>query len=732
MKKIISMFLVLCLVFGLSAVSAFAGAPDAAPGVPGGPGDPGGPGGDSSQAPGSGDSAQAPGGPGGGDSAQAPGGPGGDSAQVPGGPGGPGGPGSGGANDTSTGTQTVVLVPEEMEELIIGAEGYDFTTDVYTKKLEIAPEAQITSQYPIIVFFEESDSVENGTIIGNVQFVSDYDEVIAIVHTNDVHGHLDVEPYVKGLADELKASGDYSLVLTVSAGDVYGGGEAVAGSYNGEFIPAIMDPIYDVIAPGNNDYGSSGVVRQNILLSRLYENTRTICANVETMEDGLALSEYAQAYESIIGDDLFDELYEKVTTDENGGLDLSALEMEDLPGDSEAYPHTAVFTTDQGTVVGLFGLTTNGGALSVELDSTGSIPSSEACVQQLREDGADIVIGVGHTGWMGEESTGASSNDTNSWQLADQVEDLDVFIDGHTHSIINDGQGVLVGSDPTYVNQAESFGNCIGEIFLYVKDGKVLAVDGNIIRDMEDIQPDAQVQELVDLAMARVKEDFGKPIAYTEYFLNGERLSAGNEGGTVRGNETNLGDLMTDVILAAASEKMGTDYDFVAYPGFWLRASVEPGDITLENLQGIFANPTVLYYDTLTGQQVVDMVAKGLGSVYPEKEDTTFTHYSGIEVTYTYQAGSGTPVTIKVGDTLVYDAANGGLQVDEDWTCEGILTMTGGEIDNYTGDMANWICSCKEDVQQLVGSWFQNHTAENYTVYPNTIAPGGRIVEVEG
>ena len=706
MKKLLTIMIAVCMIFSL-CMTASAGAPAPAPE------------GESAGAPG-GESAGGPGGPGG---------PGGDSAG-----GGPGGPGAGGGNaGAATDTVTVDLVPEEMDELLIGPEGYEFTTDMYVGKLEIDPAAQISSQYPIIVFFEESDSVENGTIIGNVQFVSDYDEVIAIVHTNDVHGHIEVEPYVKGYADELKASGDYSLVLTVSAGDIYGGGEAVAGSYNGEFIPAIMDDVYDVIAPGNNDFGSYGVVRQNILLSRLYENSQTLCANVETKDEGLALEEYADDYETKIGDELFDELYDKVTADENGELDLSALEMEDLPGNAPAYPHTTTFTTDKGTVIGLFGLTTSGGALDVELDGTGSITNAQASVDELRAEGADIVIGVGHTGWMGEEATGASSNDTNSWQLANKVQNLGVFIDGHTHSIINEGQGVLVGDDPTYVNQAESFGNCIGELYLYVKDGELLAVNGNVIRDMEGIQPDAQVQELVDLAMARVKEDFGKPIAHTDYFLNGERLSSGNEGGTVRGNETNLGDLMTDVIRAAASEKMGVDYDFVSYPGFWLRSSVEAGDITLESLQAIFANPTVLYYDTYTGEQVVAMVQKGLGSIYPEKEDTTFTHYSGIEVTYTYNAGgSGTPVTIKVGDTLVYDAANGGLQVDDSWTCEGILTMTGGEIDSYTGDMANWVCGSKEDVQQMIGDWFQSHTAEDYTVYPNTVAPGGRIVEVEG
>jgi 2',3'-cyclic-nucleotide 2'-phosphodiesterase (5'-nucleotidase family) len=236
----------------------------------------------------------------------------------------------------------------------------------------------------------------------------------------------------------------------------------------------------------------------------------------------------------------------------------------------------------------------------------------------------------------------------------------------------------------------------------------------------------------VDLALARVKEDFGKPIAHTDYFLNGERMSSGNEGGSVRGNETNLGDLMTDVIRAGASEQMGVDYDFAAYPGFWLRSSLEAGDITLESLQAIFANPTVLYYDTYTAADVVSMVTKGLNSVYPQKEDSTFTQYSGIKVTFTNADGKGTPVTITVGDTLIYDAKNGGVLVGDDWTCEGVLTMTGGEIDSYTGDMADWICHDKTEVQQMVGDWFQSHGPEDYTVYPNTIAPGGRIVEVAG
>ncbi len=485
---------------------------------------------------------------------------------------------------------------------------YTFTYDMNINELSMDASATIENTDPRVVTYQVSDDVENGDVYGNVQFVCDYDEVIAIVHTNDVHGHIDVEPYVKGLADELKDSGDYSLVLTVSAGDIYGGGEAVAGSYDGELIPQIVDMVYDVIVPGNNDFGSSGVVSQNLLLTSLYKNTKTLCANMVAKTAGIDLNSYAASYTSKSGNALFASIYDGVELTESGTLDFSALNLQDVAGGEAPYDATATYTTSEGTVVGLFGISTDGGACETQVDCTGSVASSQASVDALAEEGATVIVGVGHTGWMGEGSSETSSNDTNSWQLANKVTNLDAFVDGHTHSIINDGEGVLVGDEYTYVNQAESFGDCIGVMYLYIKDGKVIGREGDVYTDMSGITPDDEVQEVVDADLTKVEQELGQALATTPYFLNGERLSANNAGGTVRGNETNLGDFMTDILLQAASEKMGTDYAFVMYPGFWLRSSIEEGDITIADIEAVFANPTVLYYETYTGQDIVDMV----------------------------------------------------------------------------------------------------------------------------
>ena len=107
----------------------------------------------------------------------------------------------------------------------------------------------------------------------------DDDEVFVIVHTNDVHGFIDVEPYVKAVADEMKSEYGNRSVITVSAGDVFSGGNAVAHLYKGETIPPVMDAAgYDILVPGNNDL-FSGVDQLQTLAGR-FAHTKMLCANL--------------------------------------------------------------------------------------------------------------------------------------------------------------------------------------------------------------------------------------------------------------------------------------------------------------------------------------------------------------------------------------------------------------------------------------------------------------------
>ena len=191
---------------------------------------------------------------------------------------------------------------------------------------------------------------------------ADYDEVIAIVHTNDVHGYIDVEPYVKGLKTQLEESGEYSLVLAVSAGDVYAGGYAAAHMYDGEFIPAVMDKVYDYMTWGNNDGGIADGYLRTYLLSILggAGGMTSLVGNAVAMHD-IDMAAYAEGYVRTVGAETLAALYpEALALKDDGTLDWSGAHLSDFDlAEGETLPGTALVTTEKGTVIGLFGLTTN-------------------------------------------------------------------------------------------------------------------------------------------------------------------------------------------------------------------------------------------------------------------------------------------------------------------------------------------------------------------------------------
>lgn len=558
----------------------------------------------------------------------------------------------------------------------------------------------------------------------------DYDEVIAIVHSNDVHGHIEIEPYVKGLADELKASGDYSLVLTVSAGDIYSGGHAVAGYYNGELIPAIVDQVYDVIVPGNNDFPSG--IQSNVMLSALYENTKTICANIKAKED-LDVAAYASSYTAKIGNEDFADMYDKVVLNMDKTLDVSALGLGTIAKGESPWQKTMIVTTDEGTKLGLFGLTCTyigDGQLS-------TIDAAKACVDSLKDDGAQAIVCIGHTGWMGENTEDPSQvNDTNSWAVANEVQGMDAFIDSHTHSIINDGAGCYVGDNKVLINQASSFGNYIGIMYIYLKDGKVVDKKSELLdaEDVAAITPDSNVQATVDAAMNRLYAIAGEAVATTPYYLNGG-TSLENAGGHVRGNETNMGDFLTDILRAAASEKYGDEFAFTFIPGYCIRSSVEESaDITNIEIASIFGMPLRLGPKEYTAQEIVDLVTSSVSAVNPSF-GAKFMQFSGLSVVYSAEIGedektnTGTPLQIKVGDTVIYDALKGGVQVADDWSVLGLRNLHPND-NVWDGEEDELVAKDIDEVKKLFHDYLATHEAgKDYTFYPNTIAPDGRIVE---
>lgn len=628
---------------------------------------------------------------------------------------------------------TLLAAADETDKTVIASETWTLTENCCVGELELDPGALVEADHPVIVFFEESDTVANGEVVGEVQFVSDYDEVVAIVHTNDVHGYLDVEPYVKGFKTQLEESGKYSLVLAVNAGDDYAGGYAAAHIYDGEYIPAVMAKTYDFMTWGNNDAGIADGLTRTYLLSLIgeAEGMESLVANETAMQDFDAAA-YAQAFEPTIGAEEFVELYPDVLAiNEDGSIDWSALDLENrsLAAGDSALPDTATVETSNGTVIGLFGETTQAGPgggeeFSVIKADKDTIPTAAECVAELQSEGASVIVAICHTGWFSPDSTQVSSNDTNSAQLALNVPGLDAIVDGHTHSIICEGEGWLFDNTEakTVVNQASCWGGAIGLMELYIKDGKCVAKDCKNLSPEEftaRIEPDADVSAVVNACYDRLDADgYTAVLAETPYFLNAERMSAGDPGGAVRANETNLGDLVADAMVWAGKQ-LRDDISIALYPGVRVRSSIEAGPVTMLDVLGVFSSPLKIYYQRFTAPELIAQLNSALRKV--GQEDAPFCQVSGLTLVYD---SYNTVQSLTVNGERIYE--DGVYYVDDDWTVSAAMCDAGGSASYEPEDI---LYPDNTSTAWAFGSFLQEG---EYEFYPDEVAPAGRIVPCEG
>lgn len=513
----------------------------------------------------------------------------------------------------------------------------------------------------------------------------DCDEVFVVVHTNDVHGFIDIEPYVKAVADSYKEQYGEQNVVTVSAGDVFAGGNAVAHLYNGETIPPIMDAAgYDLLAPGNNDFNLGD--EQLVVLGNMFEqNTATVCAN----------------------------LFEQVK-DENGETVLDE-DGKAVPGENTIFQSTLERETAGGVKVGLFGLTTSGGPVGEVFANMGSVEAAQAAVEQLQADDCTVIVGVGHTGWNDDLVT-PNANDTTSAALVKEVSGIDAYVDGHTHSIIGDGFGWVCPETGTLVNQASCKGECVGVMMLYIKDGKVVEKDARLIMEDElksEYTPDPEVQKLVDEAWARLEADAGEMYLESEYFLNGYRTSESDDGRSVRTDETNLGDLVTDALRWYGKA------DVAMMPGFRIRASVQEGKIYTINLYDVFANGCDLYVFEVTGQELLEKMEKSLLDI--PTESTQFNQISGASYGYLteYEETADGGKIYTIVDPMV-----GGEPLDLNKTY--ILAADAGGPDAPEGQ--DPLFSGMEAAAEAMGEYLKSGEAK---VLPDVALPDNRIIPMQ-
>lgn len=198
--------------------------------------------------------------------------------------------------------------------------------------------------------------------------------------------------------------------------------------------------------------------------------------------------------------------------------------------------------------------------------------------------------------------------------LIQNTSGLDVVLDGHSHSIVegmtvNDkaGNGVIVASTGT------GFANM----------GKLTIADGTIKTELIPTETYEKTDDEVTKYLDEIKEEYAK---YGERKIDASEvtLTTSDENGTrlIRNGETNMGDFCADAY------RIITGADIGLINGGGIRGDIDEGDITFNELLGVFPYSNKTCVSEITGQQLVDLLEYAF-MLYPE-ENGTFQQVSGI------------------------------------------------------------------------------------------------------
>lgn len=246
--------------------------------------------------------------------------------------------------------------------------------------------------------------------------------------------------------------------------------------------------------------------------------------------------------------------------------------------------------------IGLFGLATpETKTKSSPLNTQGVIfkdvvETAKEQVAELKASGADVIILMSHLG-MDEAS------DITTYTVLDAVTGIDLALDGHSHTLLPEGK--LYKN--TWIGSAGGYMENIGKVSVTITDEKVTAVKPGLLtfKEVSGVAADKPVTDKINELNAENDEVLLQKIGKTNSELDGLREH-------VRTGETNLGNLITDAMLAESGA------DVVLTNGGGIRASIPQGDINIGHVLAVLPFGNALTVIEVTGQDIIDAVTFGV------------------------------------------------------------------------------------------------------------------------
>ncbi len=294
--------------------------------------------------------------------------------------------------------------------------------------------------------------------------------------------------------------------------------------------------------------------------------------------------------------------------------------------DGQAVLESYVIKEFDGVKVGIFGISSPETAYKTHPDNVKGITfenpvdTAKAMVAEL-EGKVDVIVALAHVGI--DEETLVKSTD-----IANEVPGIDLIIDGHSHTKLEEGMMV---NDVLIVSSGEYSKN-IGIVDLTVMDGKVTTKSAKLFTKGEavDMEGSAEVTALINEIKDEQEKITSVVVSSTKSVLDGER-------GQVRTGETNLGNLIADAMINESSA------DIAITNGGGIRSSIQVGEITKGDVITVLPFGNYIVTKEIAGSDVKAAIENGVDS-YPGAKGA-FPHVAGIEYTFDANLPAGARVT---------------------------------------------------------------------------------------
>jgi 5'-nucleotidase len=383
---------------------------------------------------------------------------------------------------------------------------------------------------------------------------------LVIYHTNDVHGYAFEERDGGGRMmrlgyDRLRVivdSDETRRKLLIDAGDVLHG-QAFATARRGELMARILSLVgYDALAVGNHDFDyGSGRLRYLADKYRL----KFLAANVTEKTLGGAKKYFLPPYLVRSWNDL---------------------------------------------KVGIFGLSTPMTMTSTdprnvaEFTFEDPVAAAREMVEHLRAEGVDMVIAVMH---MGSDPYCQPMSQT----VATKVPDIDLIVDGHSHSRLTqhvagtDGREILIVSAGAYLEN-------LGRVYVDRKPEGGFSFRAEILpaASFEALEPDEAMKRALEVLRAELEAELSQVVMDIPFALDGSR-------GNVRNRSTNLGRIICASLLEA------TGADLALLNAGTIRDSIAPGKVTKGQVLSVLPYGNYIYVLEITGRDILAALNYGLG-----------------------------------------------------------------------------------------------------------------------